>query len=173
MTRRALILKASYLVEAVITENGKVRWVPAALNYVLTNGAPADNVRIQVNQVASVGQRDSQAAASADVVAALSSDPRFSTLVTLASEAGLVETLAKLENSTVFAPTNDAFAALPAGAIDELKGNKGMLTGILQYHVSPEKIAAKDIVSKTEVPTLLEGFAIRVKVDEGKVILNE
>ncbi len=165
--------EGTYLAEAVITENGKVRWVPASLNYVLTNGAPQDNVRIQVNQVASVGQRDSQPAAAADVVAALSSDPRFSTLVTLASDAGLVEALTNLKNGTVFAPTNDAFAKLPAGAMDELKGNKGMLTGILQYHVSPEKIAAKDIVSKTEVPTLLQGMTIRVKVDEGKVLLNE
>lgn len=165
--------EGTYLAEAVITENGKVRWVPAALNYVLTNGAPQDNVRIQVNQVASVGQRDSQPAAAADVVAALSSDPRFSTLVTLASEAGLVEALTKLENSTVFAPTNDAFAALPAGAMDELKGNKNMLNGILLYHVSPEKLAAQDLISKTEVTTLLDDQLIRVSAQDGKPVLND
>jgi uncharacterized lipoprotein YbaY len=162
-----------YIVEAVITEKGKVRWAQVEQNYVLTNGAPATNVRVRVSQVASVGQRDAQPAAAADVVAALSADPRFSTLVSLASEAGLVDALTKLQNGTIFAPTNDAFAALPAGAMDELKGNKSMLTGILTYHVSPEKITAKDIVSKTEVPTLLEGFTIRVKVEDGKVILND
>lgn len=165
--------EGAYIVDALITVNGRVRWAPVEMNYVLTNGAPATDVRIRVNPVASVGQRDSQPAAAADVVAALSSDPRFSTLVSLASEAGLVETLTNLKDSTIFAPTNDAFAKLPAGAMDELKGNKGMLTGILQYHVSPEKLAAKDIVSKTEVSTLLEGFTIRVKVEEGKVVLNE
>jgi uncharacterized lipoprotein YbaY len=163
----------AYIVDALITVNGRVRWAPVEMNYVLTGGAPATDVRIRVNQVASVGQRDAQPAAAADVVAALSNDPRFSTLVTLASEAGLVEALTRLKDGTVFAPTNDAFERLPAGAMDELKGNKSMLGGILTYHVSPEKVTAKDIVSQTEVPTLLEGFTIRVKVEDGKVILND
>ena len=161
-----------YLVEAIITEKGKVRWAQVEQNYVLTHGAPADGVRVRVSQVASVGQTDAQPAAAADVVAALSSDPRFSTLVSLVSEAGLVDVLTGLKDSTVFAPTNDAFTNLPAGAMDELKANRSMLTGILSYHVSPEKIDAKALAGKTEVPTLLQDLAIRVKSAGGKVLLN-
>ncbi len=160
-----------YLVEAIITEKGKVRWAQVEQNYVLTHGAPADGVRVRVSQVASVGQSDAQPAA-ADVVAALSSDPRFSTLVSLVSEAGLVDVLTGLKDSTVFAPTNDAFTNLPAGAMDELKANRSMLTGILSYHVSPEKIDAKALAGKTEVPTLLQDLAIHVKSAGGKVLLN-
>lgn len=165
--------ESAYIVEAVITENGKVRWAPVEQNYVLTNGAPATDVRIRVTQVASVGQKDSQPAAAADVVAALSSDPRFSTLVSLVSQAGLVEALTNLKGGTVFAPTNDAFASLPAGAMDELMGNRSMLLGILSYHVSPEKIDAKTLAGKTEVPTMLQDLSIRVKSDGGKILLND
>ena len=72
------------------------------------------------------------------------------TLVAAVKAAGLVETLKSKGPFTVFAPTNAAFAALPAGTVDTLlkPENKGMLTGILTYHVVPGSIDGKAIAAK-------------------------
>jgi uncharacterized surface protein with fasciclin (FAS1) repeats len=74
--------------------------------------------------------------------------PNLTTLVAAVSAAGLVETLASPGPFTVFAPTNDAFAKLPAGTVETLvkPENKATLTKILTYHVVAGKLTAKDIV---------------------------
>ncbi|MBK1841519.1 fasciclin domain-containing protein [Azospirillum sp. YIM B02556] len=71
------------------------------------------------------------------------------TLVAAVKAAGLVDTLNGKGPFTVFAPTNEAFAALPAGTVDTLlkPENKGQLTKVLTYHVVPGKLTAKDIVA--------------------------
>ena len=70
------------------------------------------------------------------------------TLVAAVQAAGLVETLSSAGPFTVFAPVNDAFAALPAGTVDQLllPENKDRLTQILTYHVVPGDLKAADIV---------------------------
>jgi len=72
------------------------------------------------------------------------------TLVAAVKAAGLVDTLKSAGPFTVFAPTNAAFAKLPAGTVDTLlkPENKATLTGILTYHVVPGKMNAKDIAAK-------------------------
>jgi uncharacterized surface protein with fasciclin (FAS1) repeats len=74
------------------------------------------------------------------------------TLVAAVKAAGLVETLKGPGPFTVFAPTNAAFAALPAGTVDTLlkPENKGTLTGVLTYHVVPGQLDAKAIAAKIE-----------------------
>lgn len=74
-------------------------------------------------------------------------DDRFSTLVAAVSAAGLVETLQGPGPFTVYAPVNDAFAALPAGTVDTLlqPENKGQLTNVLLYHVDDRKLKAEQI----------------------------
>jgi uncharacterized surface protein with fasciclin (FAS1) repeats len=71
------------------------------------------------------------------------------TLVAAVKAAGLVDTLAGPGPFTVFAPTNEAFARLPAGTVDTLlkPENKGMLTGVLTYHVVPGRITAQQIAA--------------------------
>ena len=71
------------------------------------------------------------------------------TLVAAVKAAGLVDTLNGKGPFTVFAPTNEAFAALPAGTVDTLlkPENKGQLTKVLTYHVVPGKLEAKDLVA--------------------------
>ena len=71
------------------------------------------------------------------------------TLVAAVKAAGLVDTLSGPGPFTVFAPTNEAFAKLPAGTVDTLlkPENKAMLTGVLTYHVIPGKHSAKDIMA--------------------------
>lgn len=74
-------------------------------------------------------------------------DERFSTLVAAVSAAGLVETLQGPGPFTVYAPVNDAFAALPAGTVETLlkPENKGQLTNVLLYHVDDRNLTAEQI----------------------------
>ncbi|MFD1786705.1 fasciclin domain-containing protein [Sphingomonas floccifaciens] len=84
------------------------------------------------------------------IVANASAAPNLTTLVAAVKAAGLVETLSGPGPFTVFAPTNAAFAKLPAGTVDTLvkPENKAQLTGILTYHVVPGRITAQDIAKK-------------------------
>jgi len=101
-------------------------------------------------------------------------NPDFSTLVAAVTAAGLVEALSAEGPFTVFAPTNEAFAKLPAGTLDSLllPENKQQLTDILLYHVVPGAVLAADVVNLTEAETLL-GKNVNIKVDMGNVMINE
>jgi transforming growth factor-beta-induced protein len=114
------------------------------------------------------------AAMEKDIVDTAVADGRFTTLVAAVTAAGLVDTLKGEGPFTVFAPTDDAFAALPAGTLDSLllPENKQQLTDILLYHVVSGKVMAADVVGLTSAPTVL-GKDITVKVQDGKVYLND
>ena len=101
-------------------------------------------------------------------------DGRFTTLVAALEAAELVETLNGEGPFTVFAPTDDAFAALPAGTLDSLllPENKQQLMDILLYHVVSGKVMAADVVTLTSAPTVL-GQDVTVTVKDGKVFLND
>ena len=110
----------------------------------------------------------------ADLVDTAVADGRFTTLVSAVQAAGLVETLKGEGPFTVFAPTDDAFAKLPAGTLDTLlmPENKDQLTGILTYHVVAGKVMAADVVKLTLADTV-NGAPVKVKVDGDKVFINE
>uniref|UniRef100_A0A7C4PWC3 Fasciclin domain-containing protein n=1 Tax=Bellilinea caldifistulae TaxID=360411 RepID=A0A7C4PWC3_9CHLR len=101
-------------------------------------------------------------------------DGRFTTLVAAVQAAGLVDTLAGEGPFTVFAPTDDAFAKLPAGTLEELlkPENKQQLTDILLYHVVAGKVMAADVVNLSEAETAL-GEKVTIKVEDGKVFIND
>ena len=84
---------------------------------------------------------------SQNIVEIAAGDERFSTLVAAVTAAGLVDTLASPGPFTVYAPLNDAFAALPAGTVETLlePENKGQLTNVLLYHVDDRKLTAEMI----------------------------
>ncbi|MDQ1248127.1 MAG: hypothetical protein QG597_2499 [Actinomycetota bacterium] len=113
----------------------------------------------------------SDEAAAGDIVAVASANPTTTTLVTALDAAGLVETLQGPGPFTVFAPTDEAFAALPAGVLDKLvqPQNKDALTKILTYHVVSGEVMSSD-VKAGDVPTV-EGQSITVTTDNG-VTLN-
>lgn len=113
----------------------------------------------------------SDEAATGDIVAVASANPTTTTLVTALDAAGLVETLQGPGPFTVFAPTDEAFAALPAGVLDKLvqPQNKDALTKILTYHVVSGEVMSSD-VKAGDVPTV-EGQSITVTTDNG-VTLN-
>jgi uncharacterized surface protein with fasciclin (FAS1) repeats len=101
------------------------------------------------------------------IVDVASANPDFSTLVTAVTAAGLGETLSGTGPFTVFAPTNEAFAALPAGLLDKLllPANKEALTKILTYHVIPAKVMAADVTAG-KVATV-EGQKVTIATDGG------
>jgi uncharacterized surface protein with fasciclin (FAS1) repeats len=101
-------------------------------------------------------------------------DGRFNTLVAAVTAADLVETLSGEGPFTVFAPTDDAFAALPEGTLDSLllPENKQALTDILLYHVVSGKVMAADVVTLTSATTVL-GKDVTITVKDGNVYLND
>lgn len=111
-------------------------------------------------------------AAAGDIVAVASANPEFSTLVAAVQAAGLVETLQGDGPFTVFAPTNDAFAALPAGLVDALllPENQATLVKILTYHVVPGKVMAADVTAG-DVATV-EGGSLTITTEGGVKVFD-
>ena len=109
-----------------------------------------------------------------DIVDTAVADGRFTTLVAAVQAAGLVDTLKGEGSFTVFAPTDDAFAKLPAGTLDELlkPENKQQLTDILLYHVVSGKVMASDVVNLDSAATVL-GKDVAIKSDMGNVYIND
>ncbi len=106
------------------------------------------------------------------IVDVASGNPDFSTLVDAITAADLAETLSGEGPFTVFAPTNEAFEALPEGLLDALlmPENKDALTSILTYHVLPAEVMAADVTAG-EMETV-EGSTIEITTDGG-VMVNE
>jgi uncharacterized surface protein with fasciclin (FAS1) repeats len=107
--------------------------------------------------------------------------PIHTTLVAAVKAAGLVDTLNSAGPFTVFAPTDDAFAKLPAGTVDNLvkPENKNTLTKVLTYHVVPGRLSAKDIEAgikaghgKFEMKTV-QGETLTATVSRGKIMLTD
>jgi len=125
--------------------------------------------------VASAASDAPQTRQDKNIVQVASGAPQFSTLVSLIKKAGLVKTLSGKGPFTILAPTDEAFAKLPAGTLEMLlkPENKKQLVEILSYHVVPNVAAYSDAVVKMkEVPTLL-GKPIGVKVVGDKVMLGD
>ncbi|HKV07403.1 MAG TPA: fasciclin domain-containing protein [Thermoanaerobaculia bacterium] len=102
---------------------------------------------------------DSNAAAAktADIVDTAVAAGSFNTLVTAVKAAGLVDTLKGPGPFTVFAPTDEAFAKLPAGTLDALLKDKEKLKAVLTYHVVPGKVMAADVVKLSSAKTVQGG----------------
>jgi uncharacterized surface protein with fasciclin (FAS1) repeats len=97
----------------------------------------------------------------------------FKTLVAAVQAADLVDTLKGKGPFTVFAPTDEAFAKLPAGTVEMLlkPENKSKLVAILTYHVVSGKVMAADVVKLTEAKTV-QGSSAKVTVKDGKVMVD-
>lgn len=119
-------------------------------------------------------------AANKDIIDTAVSAGSFNTLVAAVKAAGLVDTLRGEGPFTVFAPTDEAFAKLPAGTVENLlkPENKGKLQSILTYHVAPGKVMAAQVVNLKSAKTV-NGQAITistgdgVKVDAARVVKTD
>ena len=110
---------------------------------------------------------------SKDIVDTAASTEGFSTLVAAVQAAGLVDVLKGEGPFTVFAPTDAAFAALPAGTVESLllPENKEQLISILTYHVVPGKVMSTDLVDDMMAATV-QGSDIMIDLDNG-VMIND
>ena len=113
------------------------------------------------------------AAASKDIVDTAVAAGSFKTLAAALQAAGLVDTLKGAGPFTVFAPTDEAFAKLPAGTVDTLlkPENKAKLTAILTGHVVPGKVMSTDLKDGQKAKTV-GGNEVTVKIDGGKVMVG-
>lgn len=113
-------------------------------------------------------------AAEKDIVDTAVAAGQFKTLAAALDAAGLVATLKGPGPFTVFAPTDDAFAKLPAGTVENLlkPENKDKLIAILTYHVVPGKVMAADVVKLKEAKTV-NGKMLKVTVMDGAVTIND
>ncbi len=108
-----------------------------------------------------------------DIVDTAVAAGQFKTLAAALKAAGLVETLKSGGPFTVFAPTDEAFAKLPKGTVEELlkPENKAKLTAILTYHVVAGKVTAADVVKVKDAKTV-QGGSIKVNAAGGKVMID-
>ena len=108
-----------------------------------------------------------------DIVDVAAENGSFTTLVAAVKAAGLVDTLKGDGPFTVFAPTDEAFAALPEGTVEMLlkPENKDKLVAILTYHVVPGKIMAAEVMKLSSAETV-QGETVMVAIDDGNVMIN-
>jgi uncharacterized surface protein with fasciclin (FAS1) repeats len=106
-----------------------------------------------------------------DIVETAAANGNFTTLLAAAEAADLVDALKSEGPLTVFAPTDDAFAALPEGTVEALLQDIDALTAILTYHVTVGAVTSDQVVQLTSVPTL-NGAELTVTVMDGKVMID-
>ena len=112
-------------------------------------------------------------AAPMDIVDTAVGAGQFTTLVAAVQAAGLVDALKGDGPYTVFAPTDEAFAKLPAGTVDALLADpEGQLKQILLYHVLPNQVMAADVSDGLEAATL-QGEKVKFSVQDGKAMIND
>lgn len=132
--------------------------------------------------VAALGLAGATASNAANIVETAQGAGSFGTLLAAAQAAGLADALATGENLTVFAPTDEAFAALPEGTVENLlkPENKDQLVAVLSYHVLPRKLSSNMLPGRTIHVKTIKSSGDRllsvtksgggVSVDEAKVI---
>ncbi|MGB0650523.1 MAG: fasciclin domain-containing protein [Rhodothermales bacterium] len=116
---------------------------------------------------------EAQAETDNDIVDIAVAAGTFETLVAAVTAAELVDVLKSDGPFTVFAPTDEVFAALPEGTVADLlkPENKDQLIAVLTYHVVPGRVTSGDVVKLTEAATV-QGSTIDIKVKEDKVYID-
>jgi uncharacterized surface protein with fasciclin (FAS1) repeats len=148
---------------AVLLIGGGIWWAMNRDNDTATNESPAASQQESQN---------SEQSSSGSIVLVATNTPDLSTLVAAVKAADLVETLQGAGPFTVFAPTNDAFAALPAGTLDSLlkPENAEQLKSILTYHVVPGKVLASQLTDGQQITTV-QGGMLTVSITDGMAYL--
>ncbi len=118
------------------------------------------------------GYSDSRPAkATGDIIETAIAAGSFTTLAKAIEAAGLTETLKGEGPFTVFAPTDQAFAKLPKGALEALLKDEAKLTAILTYHVVSGSVMSKDVAGMSSAKTV-NGKTLSIKAGKGKVMVN-
>jgi uncharacterized surface protein with fasciclin (FAS1) repeats len=121
-----------------------------------------------------LGRAEDAVAAEKDIVDTAVAAGQFETLAAALDAAGLVATLKDPGPFTVFAPTDEAFANLPAGTVEDLlrPENKEQLVAVLTYHVVPGNVAAAEVVNLHEAKTV-NGSMLKIDAESGGVKIND
>jgi len=139
-------------------------------------GAGADTFGPGCSAIPTTGKGSFDGMVTDPVATAASNNPLLSTLVTAVSEAGLVETLNGLPAATVFAPTNDAFAAIPEDQLNSILADKALLTKILTHHVLGEQLDPTAVVGEQTTVNkdtlMVEGDTSGMTVKDDAVTAN-
>ncbi|WP_180970072.1 fasciclin domain-containing protein [Deinococcus planocerae] len=106
------------------------------------------------------------------IAAVVSNDPNFSTLLSAVQAAGLTQTLAGPGPFTVFAPTNAAFAKVPADQLQALLNNPAQLRAVLLYHVVPGRVTSAQVAGLSSATTA-QGGTLTVSASGGTVRIND
>jgi uncharacterized surface protein with fasciclin (FAS1) repeats len=122
--------------------------------------------------IASIDSASSESCEGKNIVEVAAEAGNFKTLLQAATAAGLADTLATTDNLTVFAPTDAAFAKIPAATLDALLKDKAALTDVLTYHVVGAKVPASVAVTLTEA-TMLDGKKVSVRFDGKDLFIND
>ena len=170
---------ANVLITDIAASNGVIHVIDAVLlppepSVQAEPAAQSETDQAQADQ-AEAEQQDAsaeQADGPGSIVEIAVADGRFETLVAAVQAAGLVETLQGEGPFTVFAPTDDAFAALPEGTVEALLADIPALTNVLLYHVVAGDVRAADVVSLESAVTV-QGDAVSITVDGDTVRINE
>ena len=127
---------------------------------------------IAAGTLAIAGLAATSSAFAADIVDTAVGAGSFKTLVAAVQAAGLVDTLKGPGPFTVFAPSDEAFAKLPAGTVEDLlkPENKDKLVAVLTYHVVPGKVMAADVAGKETMAKSVQGSEIKVNGTDGVMV---
>lgn len=129
-------------------------------------------VQAQANEAFASCVSAPRAVFNGSVVDAAIATPELSTLVDAVVAAGLADALAETQDITVYAPTNDAFAALPPGVLDAILADPDVLTQVLTYHVSEGRRDPRLHWSAVRRNTLLEGQRVAYEFVDGHTRVN-
>ena len=152
----------------ILASNGKIHVIDTVLIPPSVAGAAAD-----ATSASSASSDDTARADLPNIAEIASGNSAFSTLVSAASQAGLVPALADESGFiTVFAPTDDAFAKLPAATLNAVLADKDLLTSVLLYHVVAGDVGS-DIAATLSGADTLNGERIHIKNFEGNIFLND
>jgi len=134
-------------------------------------GMPKQNTMVKTDKTPTAAQTDTETMNSNTIVDVASNAGDFTTLVAAVKAAGLAETLSGEGPYTVFAPTDAAFAKLPAGTVEGLLKDKEKLTQILTYHVVPGKVLASEVVGLPSAKTV-QGGELTITTEGDTVMVN-
>lgn len=173
-------MKTSLLAIALLSALGLAACAPST-DTATDTAAMTDDTTMPEAVEPAVEPADPMAAATADVVDSAINSPDHTTLVAAVQAAGLVDTLKGPGPFTVFAPTNTAFDALPAGTVDTLlkPESKRDLTKILTYHVVAGSLNAAALTEQIQAGngsttlTTVEGGTLTVKADANGVTVTD
>ncbi|MBZ9714369.1 fasciclin domain-containing protein [Deinococcus multiflagellatus] len=106
------------------------------------------------------------------IAAIVANDPNFSTLLSAVQAAGLVDTLSSAGPFTVFAPTNAAFAKVPAADLNALLNDRERLRALLLYHVVPGRVTAAQVTGLSSAKTV-NGASLNISTSGNMVMIND